>query len=229
MGIELSFPETAKARTAKKTTDEWEADFVRIFGHELVVAVSNHKSPESFSQKEIEKRCDDRLPAAKKYLIAGGLPEKEVEEMPKFQIAMLYSLALCHENVDDAMRYFRLPYPEAIAAIRAAEKRVESDDREIVPISHLALPAVAISLESPTRLQRMIDVLRVLEALRLYGAEHEGKLPDTLASVVEAPIPNDPVTGKSFEYRIEGGRATLRGPKFMNQPLEYEITMAGAK
>jgi hypothetical protein len=90
------------------------------------------------------------------------------------------------------------------------------------------------------RLERKIDVLRVFEALRLYAAGHHGKLPETLANVTEAPIPKDPVTGKAFEYKLTGDRATLRGPLLEdNSPfrtpvlcfpaLDYEIAMANEK
>jgi hypothetical protein len=229
MGIELTYPEIAQARTAKKTADEWEAVFVRIFGHELVASLGSGTPPKPFSQEEIERRCDERLPAAKKYLIAGGVPAKELEEMPKFQIATLYSLALFHEELDETMRYHRLPYPEASAGVRALEKRLQTDDREIVPLAPHWLPALKTSRESPARLERTIDVLRVFEALRLYGAAHDGKLPEALAEIVEAPIPNDPITGKPFEYKLAGDRATLRGPAVSDQPLDYEITMAGPK
>lgn len=238
MGIELTFPVTAQARTAKKTADEWKADFMRVFGDKVFEWPDAGTGPGSFSPEEIERRCDDRLPAAKKYLIESGLPEKEVAEMPKFQIAMLYSLALIHENMDNVTRYYRLPYREAIPAMTAVVKRVENDDREIVPISPLMMPALKVSYVAPTRMERMIDVLRVFEALRLYAAGHHGKLPEALANVTEAPIPNDPVTGKAFEYKLTGDGATLRGPvldnqspfadpKLMDLSLDYEITMAG--
>jgi hypothetical protein len=229
MGIEMTFPKTAQARTAKKTADEWKADFMQVFRDKLLYADNTGTGPKSISPEEIERRCNDRLPAAKKYLTESGLPETEVAEMPKFQIAMLYSLALLHETLDDAMRYSRVPYPEAIAAMTAVEKRVENDDREIVPISQSVMPALKVSYEAPTRLERKIDVLRVFEALRLYAAGHHGKLPETLANVTEAPIAKDPVTGTAFEYKLTGDRATLRGPLQMGLPVEYEITMAGEK
>ena len=108
MGIELTFPELAEARTAKKTPDEWREQYQRIFSQELGVQLSDDKSPPCPSPDELEKRCRDRLPAAKKYLIAGGLPAKEIEEMPTYQIATLYTLAIYHENLDDAIKCYSL-------------------------------------------------------------------------------------------------------------------------
>jgi hypothetical protein len=68
-------------------------------------------------------------------------------------------------------------------------------------------------------------VLRLLEALRIYGANHHGELPHQLADVTEVPVPDDPITGAAFGYRREGEKAFLEGPMFRDVPLNYEITM----
>ena len=62
------------------------------------------------------------------------------------------------------------------------------------------------------RLQRRIDLLRCVEAVRLYAASHKGTLPAALDGIREVPIPDDPVTGKAFRYTNEGGLAILEGP-----------------
>jgi hypothetical protein len=67
--------------------------------------------------------------------------------------------------------------------------------------------------------------LRVLEALRICAARHGDKLPDELANVNDVPVPNDPVTGKPFDYHRDGDKAYLNGPTFRDVPLNYEITM----
>jgi hypothetical protein len=81
------------------------------------------------------------------------------------------------------------------------------------------------------RADRIIALLRIFEALRLKAASHEGKLPDSLAGITEVPIPNDPVTGKAFEYERSSDHAMLRyvpGPN-AGEPLEYEISVASDK
>jgi hypothetical protein len=64
-------------------------------------------------------------------------------------------------------------------------------------------------------------VLRVIEALRMHAAGNEGQLPEKLGD-----IPDDPVTGEPFSYRLEAGNAYLQGPTLRDVPLNYEITMA---
>lgn len=225
MGIELTFPELASARTQKKTPDEWREQCLRIFSQELGVKLNDENSPKPPSPGEIEKRCRDRMPEAKKFLIAGGLPAKETEEMPMYQIATMYSLAIFHENLDDAIKCYCLPYPEAVARMDAVTERIKHDDREIFPISDRIMPAIRTSRSATARLERSITVLRALEALRIYAAGHGDKLPDALANVTEVPVPSDPVTGKPFDYHLDGDKASLRGPTFCDVPLNYEITM----
>ncbi|MGA2914611.1 MAG: hypothetical protein ABSE89_01125 [Sedimentisphaerales bacterium] len=62
------------------------------------------------------------------------------------------------------------------------------------------------------RLDRHIAVLQCVEALRHYAAGHNGKFPGSLADIKELPIPNDPVTGKPFDYSGSNSEAVLKGP-----------------
>jgi hypothetical protein len=71
------------------------------------------------------------------------------------------------------------------------------------------------------RRERELFALRVVEALRIYAAAHEGRLPDKLDDVKEVPLPNDPGTGKPFEYSREGETATLIS-MVPNDPQKYE-------
>ncbi len=59
-------------------------------------------------------------------------------------------------------------------------------------------------------LEQRIALLRHVEALRLYAADHDGRLPTTLAEVA-VPLPPDSFTGKPFLYTVEGATAHLRG------------------
>jgi hypothetical protein len=56
------------------------------------------------------------------------------------------------------------------------------------------------------------------------------KLPSKLADVA-LPLPDDPFTGKAFDYRVEGATARLRGApprgeeKKAAYPVLYEVTL----
>ena len=60
------------------------------------------------------------------------------------------------------------------------------------------------------RLDQRIALLRHVEALRLYAAEHDGTLPANLSDI-SVPLPDDPFTGKPFRYEVDGDTAHLRG------------------
>jgi hypothetical protein len=80
------------------------------------------------------------------------------------------------------------------------------------------------------RVEMRIGLLRHIEALRLFAAEHKGQLPEKLTDI-SVPLPVDPFTGKPFRYKLEGATAHLRGtppPGAEEIPaynLHYEITI----
>ena len=61
-------------------------------------------------------------------------------------------------------------------------------------------------------MDRQLDALQCIEAIRLDAASHGGKLPATLESITEAPVPIDIATGKPFDYKVDGDSATLSAP-----------------
>ena len=81
------------------------------------------------------------------------------------------------------------------------------------------------------RLEQRIALLRHIEAIRLYAAEHKGQLPEKLSEIA-VPLPVDPFTGKPFRYSVEGATAHLRGtsPKGLEgiavYNIHYELTIA---
>lgn len=80
------------------------------------------------------------------------------------------------------------------------------------------------------RLDQRIALLRHVEALRLYAADHGGALPAKLSDVA-VPLPDDPVTGKPFLYELAGTTAHLRGSPPLGQQndaafnIHYEVTI----
>ena len=57
-----------------------------------------------------------------------------------------------------------------------------------------------------------------MEAVHLYAAGHDGKLPASLGDVKDVPIPDDPVTGQPFGYRLVGDRAFFSSTPFPGYP-----------
>ncbi len=80
------------------------------------------------------------------------------------------------------------------------------------------------------RVDQRIALLRHVEALRLYAAEHDGTLPAKLCEV-PVPLPVDPFTGKPFRYEVTGNTAHLRGTPPAGKEtdttfnIHYEVTI----
>jgi len=228
MGVELSFPELRDLESAERTADQWRELFHRFAKQVVELTATAETQPWQPSPEELDKACQEILPTAKRALVDWGMPTEEVEAMPVYEVALRYTLQLYHELLDDGIKYYSLPYPEAIQGIEAAMERARpanQERREIIPLASQILPALEATRNAVVRTDRQIALLRVIEALRIHAAGHQGELPPQLSDITEVPIPNDPVTGKPFVYRREADKAFLEGPPLRNAPLSYEITM----
>ena len=100
-----------------------------------------------------------------------------------------------------------------------------------IPIARLLLPATDKMVSSRARIDRRLAALRCVEAVRLYAAAHDGKLPASLDEIKDVPLPVDPVNGQPFDYRVAGDRAYLSCSPFPGQPANntntptYELTI----
>jgi hypothetical protein len=176
-------------------------------------------------------------PEAKRYLLAKKYPAEQVEAMPVFQAVVLASFRQYREAAEDVAKWalvedgFRHPgYKAASQTYRQAVNRLD-----LLFFRGLlnGLGANEGSIErvyaAARRQDRRFAALRCVEALSLYAAGHGGKLPARLADVAEVPTPADPVTGKPFEYKLDGDTALLTaplppGPKpSPAQLLSYEV------
>ena len=73
---------------------------------------------------------------------------------------------------------------------------------EIIPFGRLLLPSLRTVCAAQVRLDREVAAMRVSEGLRLYAAYHHGQLPQRLTDINDAELPNNPITGKPFDYEI---------------------------
>jgi hypothetical protein len=172
-------------------------------------------------------------PGARQALIAEGRKPEEVEALPALQVVLIHSLHQYNRERDDLYKWSYLPYREARAGVERAERQVARNARrrEGLPFGRAFLPALGKVFEATGRLDRHIAALRCVEALRLHAAAHGGKLPATLGDITAVPVPIDPVTGQSFEYRVSADRATLHAPAPPGEKptpyntVNYELTL----
>jgi hypothetical protein len=180
-------------------------------------------------------RLAARHETAKKILIDQGRPKELVDAMPHFQVGLLVALQQYDQVFDESLKWQSLPYWQAQPEIAKWTKRIKElpDDKNApaIPIARLLLPAIQKVYAAHVRTDRRIAALRCVEAVRLYAAAHEGKLPAKWEEIKEAPTPLDPVTGKAFDYHVAGDRAFLTSTPFPGLPadnantLTYELTI----
>lgn len=177
-------------------------------------------------QRQMPVRLLRAYPLAKRALIEQGMSPKEVEAMPAGRVIILHSSQQFEEMRDEYLKVVLLPYWEALPYLDGADERMDSDRRRWenpLPLYDV-FPAIRGGRTAFARLDRQIAVLRILEAIRLHGATHAGRLPNGLEEI-EVPVPIDPITGKPFEYRVHNNVAHLEGPPMPGRPCRYEITL----
>jgi hypothetical protein len=192
--------------------------------------------PPPFNTKElVGVAIASRHETAKRALIAQGRPKEIVDKMPHVQVAVLHALLQYDRELDEFAKLADAPYVEAKPAMLEAESRrlkyEKASDGPVLPFARYFLPAIQRVFASQTRLDRRLAAVRTVEAIRLYAAAHDGKLPPTLGAIKEVSVPNDPLTGKPFDYGTSGDKGTLTGAEMPNEKpnknntISYELTI----
>jgi hypothetical protein len=218
--LEMQIPELGEL-DHERTPEQWDAALKRVrtalWGDLLGLTYrkGQPKQPPDWYPKdavpEDPASKSPELPMARKFVAQSrGLSAAQVEAMPAAQVLLLYMVGIEHEDRDDFYRGYYLPYPQARPAFAAAAKRLRAAPASEGHVwSRMLMPALNAVTAKQVAVERNLAALRVVEALRIHAALHDGKLPDKLDDVTLVPIPNDPGTGGPFEYRREGDTATL--------------------
>lgn len=116
-----------------------------------------------------------------------------------------------------------LPYPALLVRSRDYRDRVAKriTQEPANPFLQL-LPTIDRAIWKFARADRQIAALTAVEALRSYAAANGGALPNRLEDVTETPVPQNPATGKPFEYRLEHDTATVSDSQSADR-LTYTI------
>lgn len=175
-------------------------------------------------------------PEAKRSLIAEGKTAADIETMPTLQVVLIHTLRQYSRFRDDIFKWTVFPLWQTEGIDRVSWPQQSQAGKLANPLLTMfaaLMPATQAALLAGARVERGLDALQCVEAIRMYAAEHNGKLPDSLDAMTDTPVPIDPVTGKPFEYKkVDDGTATLsasyppRGPKIPQHTINYELKMA---
>jgi hypothetical protein len=156
---------------------------------------------------------EDRVRAARQRLIA-GFPQERVKKFPALQAVLLDDKREYEAQLDEEIKWMVLPFWQGEAGYLA---NVARPNKHETLFGKLLLTLFGEPSwdrfkvrGAQVRVDRRIAMLRTVEALRLYAADHDGKLPGKLGDLT-VPVPDDPITGKPFTYKVENSTAELRG------------------
>lgn len=220
-----SFPELKNLESDSHSAKYWDDVLDRLLA--FVAQVVDH--PDNWEHRlPLALLAVKELPRAKTFLIGRGLSADRAQNMPVSQVLLLHTVSIYKIERDRAFKRLCLPYHEVPADWR------ESADlglRPIIPVAMVLLPAVDTAQFGGAFHDRAIALLRIIEAIRAYGALHGGELPDRLEALNDLPIPTDPVTGGPFLYRRQENSAILETPPPRTEPehewrRRYELRFA---
>jgi hypothetical protein len=173
---------------------------------------------------------------AKERLIAGGMDKDRVEKMSVGQVMAIYSERNYRDTANSFEVLWYMPFWESRERADEIEGKLAnagmasgSENRELLPMVSLLMPAMQAARGAQVRSEREIAAMRVIEALRMHAAENSDKLPATLADITAVPVPLNPATGEPFVYRLEGDTAILELPAsdgIPNNTRRFEIQIA---
>jgi hypothetical protein len=174
----------------------------------------------------IDARINDeaKLKAARERLVEAGIAADRLATFPADQIVLLDEKREYEARRDEAMRIMYFPAWQVetqFAALKYSKDPILFDG---------FVPALIKVRRAQARLEQRFGLLRHVEALRIYAAEHNGKLPSALTDI-SVPLPTDPFTGKPFRYTLDGATAHLRGTPPTGEEqnpgfnVRYEVTI----
>jgi hypothetical protein len=184
------------------------------------------KKPATGTRAWLDERNKDEkvIGAARSRLVEAGFAEERLRRFPADQVLLLDEKVAYEVKRDDTMKLMKLPAWQ-IEALAAKDKRPRNEG-----LFGFLTPAVIKVRRAQSRLEQRVALLRHVEALRLYAAANDGKLPAKLSDCA-VPLPDDPFTGKPFRYEVKGSTAHLRGsppPGEAKNPgynFHYEVTV----
>jgi hypothetical protein len=224
-------PQLSDAKTKELPEQTWDEMLVAVLEklNESPVLPDGDEDESDKSLRESNIRA--KAGQAREDLIALGRGKDEVAAMCDSRAILLHA-ALTYESWrDELFKAVNLPYVDARRIVEQTTKRAEKEaaKSEIIPLASTALPIMVGTLPPIARNHRKLEMLRIIEALRAFAAENEGKFPKSLDEIKDLPIPTNPMTGKPFGYRIEGDRAILEAVDEHDfRPVRYLLRSANS-
>jgi hypothetical protein len=222
--LDFHFPELKKIE--KETLNPQEIERLA----NLCCGWPQSSRPATFEKKlELVGKLVQSYPAARQALRDAGRKANIVDELPMLQVVLIHHYKLFLQASEDILKWSNVPFWQAQNGLKKAWVDCKTLP-ETWPFHELLCPPIEKMRLATVRQDRKIAALCCIEAVRMNVAA-KGKLPASLDDIADLPIPLDPVTGRSFEYRAKGDTFTLFGPSALGikqdeNTINYQITIA---
>lgn len=198
----LSFPELLELDDDTHTGEYWQDVLDRVVAYFMKYIGRDDTFEERLPLALLAVK---QYPMAKRAIIDRGRSAEQVARLPPARVLLIDAVHAYRIESDRAFKRLYLPYD----VLQNGTDRFDSFDVRAAETNcflplHLLLPAVEAYHFSGVRHERRIALLRIVEALRRYAAMRDNRLPERLGQEVGVPLPIDPVTGKPFDYRLDG-------------------------
>jgi len=228
LGLRM-FPVLLDAETANHTPEEW-THLVATTFNELgdardLLGGAGFPKQKTLSQLAATGMSLVVYPAAKQRLIDAGMTNGAVEEMSVAQVLLIDMAREYQKIADEYEKWMFVPYADMQEVDFG---RTELTDGFGSLLANMLLPAVTATRRAQIRTEWQMNAIRVVEALRMHAAE-TGRLPASLDDVKDVPVPDNPITEKPYEYRLDGDTAVLDLPFSDGMPgvaWRFEIQLA---
>jgi hypothetical protein len=143
-----------------------------------------------------------------------GMPEEEIRSTCLVELIGRYVKNTVRSEIEPMVAALSLPFPQALPVLERFEARCEHFDfrNPVATFVRMLTPSVNRGAEAAAQSDQRVAALMCVEAIRMHVAE-TGALPEKLEDVTIVPLPEDPMAGEPFEYRLEAGFAVLRQAK----------------
>jgi hypothetical protein len=207
------------------TADDMPAAIQRLKEFAAILGIS--ADDKGAAEKWMQTRAADAewLTATRKALTEAGYPADAVAKYPPQQVIIHHLLQKVRVFNDEVLKWLPVPYWQAEPAMAELIKApADIEDR----LARQVMSSVPKVRGAHARLEQRLAMLRIAEAVRLEAAKNGGKLPASLNDL-SVPVLLDPVSGKAFEYRVDGLTALLSGKEVVagtsRTHYRYEIRL----
>jgi hypothetical protein len=202
-------PVLAKGKTGGIVAADWSEYFHQTA--ELMAYNQPNQQPANSVADQLARGLV-ALPGARKYYAqTRHLSVDQVSKLDSQLLLATYFIEQYQIVTDEQSKLLGLPLHEAIQRSLALPEHLKHLGVEIDEIG-LAATFIPTMVRTPItfgRAQRTVAAMATIEALRAYAAEHIGQFPARLEDVIDTPVPVNPMTGKTFDYRLQAGTATV--------------------